>query len=175
MTAALALQNAPVPALPDRGTPNLPIPWRDPSTVSPAELADYIRTLENASALNPSSPDLRTCLGMAYAMNFEVYKSMDALNAAREIDATHFFAQFKFAELMYRLRALPVAEEETAKALNLAGNGWELALARKQLQEIRMRIREGTQKPEWSKPLLTPTLVLAGLFLVLSLLTVVSR
>src|SRR5712692_6230997 len=120
-----------------------PAPWRDPQTVSPAKLAEYIQSLETACQENPRSADLRTCLGMAYAMNYEVYKSMDALEAAVNLDETHFFAQMKLAELLYRLRALPKAEEETLKAVNLAGNGWELSTAKKQLQEIRRLIREG--------------------------------
>src|SRR5205809_869173 len=114
-----------------------PVPWRDPNTVSPADLARYIQNLETACEQNPRSADLRTCLGMAYAMNYEVYKSMDALEVAVQVDPIHFFAQLKYAELHYRLRALIVAEQETIKALDLAGNSWELALARKQLQEIR--------------------------------------
>lgn len=112
---------------------------------------------------------------MAYAMNFQVYESMDALEAARELDQTHFFAQFKYSELLYRLRALPRAEQETIRAIDLAGNYWELSMARKQLQVIRDLIREGTQKPEWNKPLRTPSLVLVGLFVVLSALAVAFR
>jgi hypothetical protein len=98
---------------------------------------------------------------MAYAMNFEAYKSMDVLEAAVKLDETHFFAQLKLSELFYRLRALPRAEEETLKAVNLAQNAWELSLARKQLQEIRRLIREGTQKPTWSKSLKRPSLLFA--------------
>src|SRR2546426_9681981 len=137
-----------------------PVPWRDPNTVSPARLAEYIRTLETACDENPRSADLRTCLGMAYAMNYEVYKSMDALELAVTLEPDHFFAQLKYAELHYRLRALLRAERETLKAIDLAGNGWELSLARKQLQEIRKLMREGTQKPEWTKPLTAPALFL---------------
>ena len=84
------------------------------------ELAVHIGSLEKACQENPRSADLRTCLGMAYAMNFDVYKSMDALEAAVNLDETHFFAQLKLSELFYRLRALPRAEEETLKAVNLA-------------------------------------------------------
>ena len=47
---------------------------------------------------------------MAYAMNYEVYKSMDALEAAVALEPDHFFAQLKYAELYYRLRALIRAE-----------------------------------------------------------------
>ena len=135
-----------------------PVPWRDPETVSPAKLSEYITALETACEREPQSADLRTCLGMAYAMKYEVYKSMDALERAVQLDPEHFFAQLKYAELHYRLRALVKAEQETLRATELAGSPWELNLARKQLQEIRKLMREGTQKPEWTKPLTTPTL-----------------
>ena len=59
------------------------IPWRDPHTVSPAKLAEYIQMLERACQEDPQSADLRTCLGMAQAMNYDLYKSMDSLEVAR--------------------------------------------------------------------------------------------
>ena len=102
-------------------------------------------------------------------MNYEVYKSMDALEAAVEIDPDHFFAQLKYAELHYRLRALVKAEQETLKALDLAANAWEFSMARTQLQEIRRLMREGTQKPEWTKPLNNPAFCLLALTMILSL------
>ena len=145
----------------------LPLPWKDPHTVSKAQLAKHIGALERACEQNPGSADLHTCLGIAYAMNYEAYKSMDALEAAVGLDQTHFFAQFKYAELWFRLRGLRKAEEETLKAVDLAGNGWELSMARKQLQEIRRLHREGTQKPEWNKPLKVPSLALLALTAVL--------
>src|SRR6266568_6919748 len=81
------------------------VPWRDPQTVSPVELKGYIQKLEAACLENPRSADLRTCLGMAYAVDYDVYKSMDALEAAVAVDPTHFWAQLKCAELHFRLRA----------------------------------------------------------------------
>ncbi|HEY1337510.1 MAG TPA: hypothetical protein VGF59_08365 [Bryobacteraceae bacterium] len=162
MTAELATTQTPAVRLP-------PVPWRDPHTVSPAQLAEYIGTLERACEQNPRSADLRTVLGMAYAMKFDVYKSMDALERAVELEPDHFFAQLKFAELHYRLRALVRAERETLKAVELAGNAWELSMARQQLQEIRKLMREGTQKPEWTKPLTAPAIVLLVMTIVLCL------
>ena len=146
-----------------------PVPWRDAYTVSPEALGGYIRQLETACALEPKSADLRTCLGMAYAMNYEVYKSMDALELATQLEPEHFFAQLKFAELQYRLRALISAERETLKAVDLAGNCFELSLARKQLAEIRRLMREGTQKPEFTKPLGLPTLAFVVMTILLCL------
>jgi len=153
----------------------LQVPWRDPSTVSKQELAAHISSLEEACLDSPRSADVRTCLGMAYAMNFDVYKSMGALETAVSLDQTHFFAQLKLSELFYRLRALPKAEEETLIAVNLARNGWELSLARKQLQEIRRLIHDGTQKPAWTKPLKVPAMVLVAMVVVFSVLMVVIK
>jgi hypothetical protein len=147
--------------------PALPIPWRDPHTVSPAELKQCIARLEQACLEQPHSPELRTCLGMAYAMNLDVYKSMDALEEARELDRGNFWAQMKYSELLYRLRALPRAEEETLRALELAEDARQVMIARGQLKEIRRLIREGTQKPEWSKPLPAPFLVFLAMTVVL--------
>lgn len=143
------------------------VPWRDPHTVPPEELARHIQRLEQACLENPQSADLQTCLGMAYAMTYDAYKSMDALERAVSIDPTHFWAQFKHAELHYRLRLLLRAEEETVKALNLAETPWQLSLARKQLQEIRRLSRDATRNVAWDKPLAAPALVLSLLMLLL--------
>jgi hypothetical protein len=168
-TALETLNTSLVPVV-ERPVRILPLPWRDPHTVSPEELRDHIGVLERACQENPKSADLRTCLGIAHAMNYDAYKSMDALEMAVKLDGTHFFAQLKYSELLYRLRALPRAEQETLKAVHLAGNGWELSLARKQLQEIRRLINEGTQKPEWNKSLKRPAMILMILMVFASLL-----
>ena len=149
-----------------------PVPWRDPHSVAPEQLRHYIETLERACAEDPASADLRTCLGMAHAMNYDVYRSMDALEDAIRIDGSHFFAQLKYGELFYRIRGLQRAERETVKALDLANNSWELSLARAQLQTIRKQWREGTQRPEWKGSLLPPTLALIALFIVSSLVVI---
>ena len=47
------------------------------------------------------------------------------------------------------------------KSRRTGGEFVELSLARKQLQEIRRLSREGTQKPEWTKPLTFPAILLA--------------
>jgi hypothetical protein len=146
-----------------------PVPWRDPHNVPSELLAKHVHDLETACQRDPSSAGLRTCLGMAYAMSYRVYDSIDALEAAIRLEPDHFFAQIKYAELHFRLRALIKAEVETVKALNLAETPWEFTLARKQLQEIRTLMRCGTQKPQWDKPLRTPAFCLLAIALVLCL------
>lgn len=156
------------------GTGKLPpVPWRDPHSVAPQDLASYVEKLEAACAANPRSADLRTCLGMAYAMQFDPYRSSDALEEAIRIDPEHFWAQLKYAELWYRLRALDKAESEMLTALELATTPFEAALCRKHLQEIRRLKREGTQKPAWTKPLHMPVAGLAAIFVIISILMVI--
>jgi hypothetical protein len=146
-----------------RGGSLPPVPWRDPYGVSPADLTAYIQQLEAACLANPQSADLRTCLGMAHAVNYDVYKSMDALEDARSVDPENFWAQLKYGELLYRLRGLNRAEEETRRAADLAANPFQLALARKQMKEIRELKHSCVRNVEWTKSLLAPTLALAGM------------
>ena len=152
------------PALQTRLQGIPPVPWRDPQTASPEEIRGYIQVLEAVCLENPHSADLRTCLGMAYAVNYDVYKAIDALTDATRIDPTHFWAQLKFGELQYRLRALALAEQETMKAVELAQNAWQLSLARKQLQEIRSLNRPSTRNITLDKPLALPALLLTAMF-----------
>lgn len=158
---------------PSSGVSRLPpIPWRDPHTVSPKQLAEVITSLKEACALSPTNADLRVCLGIAYAMNYDVYLSMDVLEEARTLEPLNFLAQFKYAELQYRLRALEVAEVETHKALELATTPWELEQARHQLTEIRRMRREGTIKPSWTKSLVIPMICFG---LMIAVVTVLYR
>lgn len=147
-----------------------PVPWRDPHTVSPEKLKGYIRALELACMENPGSADLRICLGMAYAMNYEVYKAMDALEAACAINPNSFWARFKYAELHYRLRAVRQSEQEMLQALELATNRFEVSLARKYLLRIRRLSREGTVRPALARSLASPGLILAAASVALCLM-----
>jgi hypothetical protein len=112
--------------------------------------------LEAACLANPQSADLRTCLGMAHAVNYDIYKSMDAIEEARTLAPDNFWAQLKYAELHYRLRALNRAEEETRRAADLATNRFQLALARQQMKEIRTLQHSSVRNVEWTKPLTAP-------------------
>ena len=169
MATTTILQPRPGTLVPGQRPNPLPaIPWRDPHSVPPEKLAEFIASLQQACAENPDNADLHTCLGMAHAMNYDVYRSMDALEGARRIEPENFLAQFKYAELYYRIRALDRAEAETSRALELAGTSWELSIARRQLSEIRRLRREGTQKPTWTKSLKVPLIGFVVLLMAIS-------
>ena len=149
--------------------PSLSVPWRDPHAIPPAELAAYIGALEQACLDNPRSVDLRTVLGMAHAVNHDVPRSMEALEIAVSVDPDNFWASLKYAELHYRLRALNRAEELTTTALNLATNGWQLSLARKQLQEVRTLKRNSIRNLSWKMPIAGPVLALSATLLAVAI------
>lgn len=166
MSATLLVPSAPKPmASAPRSLPA--VPWRDPHSVSPVELTAYIQQLEEACLANPRSADLRTCLGMAHAVNYDVDKSMDALEDATTLEPDNFWAQLKYAELHYRLRVLKRAEEETRRAADLAANPFQLALARQQMKEIRALQYTSVRNVEWTKPLTIPALVLSAMIVVM--------
>jgi hypothetical protein len=144
-----------------------PVPWRDVHDVAPDELSAYIQRLEQACLDNPRSADLRTALGMAHAVNLDVYRSMDALEDARAVEPENFWAQLKYAELHYRLRALNKAEEETHRAAELAQNPMQLAIARRQLKEIRTLKHGCVRNVHWTKPLTVPALVFSGMIVLM--------
>ena len=158
MSTALAL-NTTTGLIPQAPSSLPPVPWRDPHSVSPTDLAAYIQQLEQLCLEHPASADVRTCLGIAHAVNYDVYKSMDALEEARALEPENFWAQLKYGELHYRLRALNRAEEETRRAADLAQNPVQLAIARKQMKDIRELKHTCVRNVEWTKPLTVPALV----------------
>ncbi len=164
MSTALARTN---PSFVGRETALPPVPWRDPHGVSSADLAAYIRQLEEACIANPQSADLRTCLGMAHAVNYDVDKSLEALESARAVDPENFWAQLKYAELHYRLRVLSRAEQETRRAAELATTPFQLAIARQQMKEIRALQHSSVRNVEWTKPLTVPALVFSALLVMM--------
>jgi cytochrome c-type biogenesis protein CcmH/NrfG len=156
---AAALTPAPRPS-------RLPVlPWRDPHSVPPEKLAEFIQSLAQACAQNPDNADMRTCLGIAYAMNYDPQRSMDMLEEARRIEPENYFAQLKYAELLFRMRVIDRAEAETMQALDLAGNNWEIAVARRQLSEIRQLRRKGLLRPDWTKSVKGPAIAFLLLLL----------
>jgi len=116
--------------------------WRESTRISPAKLADYIQLLTTACDRDPYSADLRTCLGIAQATNYDVYQALVSFETAIALDPDHFFARFKYAELLFRLGSLDRSEEETIKAVQLASGNWELSMARRQLQAVWRRLGE---------------------------------
>jgi len=163
--------NQPIDLTVQHGLERFPsLPWRDPHSISPEKLAELIATLKRACWQNPQNASLRTCLGMAHAMNYDVYRSMAALESAIHIAPQDFPAQLKYGELFFRVRALHRAEQETLRALEIAASPLEISLARRQLAQIRETGHGGHSRPLWTKSLSFPVAGLAILLLTIACL-----
>jgi tetratricopeptide (TPR) repeat protein len=132
------------------------------------KLTEYIQMLEKACQRDPRSADLRTCLGIAQAKNDDLHNSMRSFEQAIRVDSKHFYARFKYAEMLYRLRNLPRAQEETRKAVELAHGNWQLSMAFRQLEEIGSLLLQSP--PDQYRPLKNPAL---ALFVLLTTLSVI--
>ena len=121
-------------------------------------LSEYIQMLEKACRRDPRSADLRTCLGIAQAKNDDLHGSMRSFEQAIKVDSKHFYARFKYAEMLYRLRNLPRAQEEARKAVELAHSNWQLSMAFRQLEEIASLLPQSP--PNQNRPLMNPALAL---------------
>jgi tetratricopeptide (TPR) repeat protein len=142
----------------------------DLTLASPSELAQTVASLEQACREQPSSASLWTCLGIAYAVGYDVHKAIDALETATEVEPDHFWAQLKHGELQYRLRVLVRAEASTLKAETLATDVRQLALARRQLKEIRRLTGGKSLQPGVDKPKrLIPTILFTAIVLIAGL------
>jgi tetratricopeptide (TPR) repeat protein len=170
---SLAVTPRPVATALRAESPFAALSQTDLTLASPAELAATIAELERACLEHPKSAALWTCLGIAYAVNYDVAKSIDALETATEVDPSHFWAQLKHGELQYRLRVLRHAEAATLKAETLAENAWQLSLARKQLKDIRKLTGGKSLQPELEKRKRTiPALLFSAVLLVVGLAVV---
>ena len=132
--------------------------------------------MEKACQDNPESADMRTCLGMAYAMNYDAYKSMDTLETAVKLDETHFFAQLKLRP-SYGTGCgdCNARSRRPSKRSNWRGTPGSFPWLASNCRLSVELMRNGTQKPEWNKPLRTPSLVLMGLMVVLSVVRVIWK
>jgi hypothetical protein len=121
-------------------------------------LTEYIQMLEKECQRDPRSADLRTCLGIAQAMNDDVRNSMRSFELAISADSNHFYARFRYAEMLCRLRKLSRAQEETRKAIELANCNWQLSMAFRQLEEIASLLPQSP--PNQNRYLKNPALAL---------------
>jgi len=83
--------------------------------------------------------------------------------------------QLKYSELLYRLRVVDRVEEETIHALDLACSVAELAIARRQLCEIRRLRPSSLTRPLWTKSLNVPAIGFLLLLLTASWLYIVWK
>src|SRR5215813_13915268 len=69
-----------------------------------AEPAEAVELLTRTVELAPHFPEARTCLGLAYALTYNIYPAIDQLEIAGQLDPQNFAAHYTLAKLNFKLR-----------------------------------------------------------------------
>lgn len=127
-----------------------------------AEPAEAVDLLSRAVELAPQFPEARICLGLAYALTYNIYPALDQLEVAGELDPESFAAHFTLAKLNFKLRVPQKGYEAAQKALKCVTTIEQRKMLAELLKEERARERNGIARPWFNTPFSKTGLYLAG-------------
>ena len=116
------------------------------------EPREAIVRLKETVALAPQFSNGHVGLGIAYAMDSQVYPALDHFERAAEADASNFYAQFKLAQFYFKLRVPKKGYERADLALKCSTTLDEKRLVGQILKEERQRESAGLRRPTWNRP-----------------------
>lgn len=116
------------------------------------EPREAIVKLKEAVALAPQYSNGHVGLGIAYAMDSQIYAALDHFEKAAEADPSNFYAHFKMAQFQFKLRVPRKGYENAQRALRCASNIEEKKLVAQILKEERQREASGVRRPTWDRP-----------------------
>jgi Tfp pilus assembly protein PilF len=116
------------------------------------EPREAIVRLKRAVACAPQYSNAHVGLGIAYAMDSQVYPALDHFGMAAEVDPSNFYAHFKLAQFYFKLRVPKKGYEEATRALKCVSNFEEKKLVAQILKEERQREAAGVRRPTWDRP-----------------------
>jgi hypothetical protein len=138
-----------------------PVPWRDVHDVAPENLTAYIAKLEQLCLSIRSRPTS----GRRWAWptpSTSTSISRWTRSKSPGARARELLGAVEVRGAALRLRALNKAEVETRRAADLAQSPMQLAIARKQMTDIRTLKHTAVRNVEFTKPLTVPALVFSA-------------
>lgn len=116
-----------------------------------AEPAEAVELLSRTVELAPYFPEARICLGLAYALTYNIYPAIDNLEAAGEMDPDNFAAHYTLAQLNFKLRIPQKGYEASQRALRCITNIEQRKMLTELLKEERARERNGISRPWFNR------------------------
>jgi len=132
------------------------------SRLQTGEPAEALPLLSRTVELAPKFPEARICLGLAYALTYDLYPAMDQLEVARELEPDNFAAHFTYAKLNFKLRVPQKGYEAAQAALKCVTTIEQRKMLTELLKEEKARERNGIARPWFNKPFSKPALWLVG-------------
>jgi tetratricopeptide (TPR) repeat protein len=127
---------------------------------------EALQCFERVVAIEPAFADGHVGLGIAYAVNYQIYPAIDHLEKAATLEPPNFFAHFKLGQLYFKLRVPQKGYEAMARALDCATSLNERRLVAQLIREEKQREKNGLARPWWSKPFSVAACVAGGALLV---------
>ena len=127
-----------------------------------AEPAEAVELLTRTVELAPHFPEARICLGLAYALTYNIYPAIDQLERAGQLDPESFAAHFSLAQLNFKLRIPQKGYEAASRALKAVTTIEQRKMLTELLKEERARERNGIARPATNTPYSKVGLFLAG-------------
>ena len=127
-----------------------------------AEPAQAVELLTRVVTLAPNFPEARVCLGLAYALTYNIYPAIDQLERAGELDPESFAAHFTLAKLNFKLRIPEKGYAAASEALKCVTTIEQRKMLVELLKEERARERNGINRPAFNQPYSKIGLMLAG-------------
>jgi tetratricopeptide (TPR) repeat protein len=117
-----------------------------------AKPAEAVKLLSRAVELAPHFPEARICLGLAYALSYNIYPAIDQLQTAGQIDPQNFAAHYTLAQLNFKLRIPQKGYEAASLALKCVHTLEQRKMLTELLKEERVRERNGIARPWFNTP-----------------------
>ncbi len=143
------------------------------SKLQAGEPAEAVVVLSRAVELAPTFPEARTCLGLAYALTYNIYPAIDHLETAGNLDPDSFAAHYTLAQLNFKLRIPEKGYQAAERALPCVSTVEQRKMLTQLLREERARERNGIARPAFVTPFRTSALLLAGGGLAAALIAVI--
>ena len=134
-----------------------------------------VEALTRAVAQAPEYSDAHVFLGIAHALDHNVYPALDHLEEAARLDADSFAAHYTLAQLNFKLRIPQKGYEAAERARQTAVTLEQRKLLTNLLREEKVREKNGIARPTFNKGFGIRMLFVAGSGLAAAILTVIRH
>ena len=172
MAAPLILKERVAPAVPALAKQYLE---EGVTQIQLGEAKAAVEALTRAVEQAPEYSDAHVFLGIAHALDNNVYPALDHLEEATRLDEDSFAAHYTLAQLNFKLRIPKTGYEAAERARQTAMTIEQRKLLTNLLREEKAREKNGIARPLFNKPFSVPALFLAGSGLAAAIITVIRH
>ena len=127
-----------------------------------AEPEKAVELLSRVVESAPQFPEARVCLGLAFALSYDIYPAIDHLEMASQLDPTSFAAHFTLAQLNFKLRIPKKGYAAAERALQCVTTLEQRKMLTQLLREERARERDGMARPWFNRTFPKPLVYFLG-------------